>query len=394
MNKGKKYIFLLIFCVFLQFFYINLINCKQGNFAFGLENDLNKIQNNDKITSAKAMITMESNSGRILYEKGKNKRLPMASTTKIITAIVAIENCKNLDEKHEIPANSIGIEGSSIYLRKNEHLSIRELLYGLMLRSGNDSAVAIAIIIGGSVENFVKMMNDFCLSLNLKDTNLVTVNGLHDDNHYTTAYDLAIITRYALKNKIFAEIVSTNFIKISDDNAKDKVRYLKNKNKLLSLVDGADGVKTGYTKKAGKCFVGSASRGKMQIICVVLDCTTMFDDCAKLIEKAFSEYKMIKLFSRGNIHNFEIKNGKNLQTAPVVLNQDIYYPLSNSEINAIKAKMVLKDNLSVPLESDSEIGELEIYLENDLIFSQKVYTINIEKIKEESYFKKILKAFW
>ena len=281
MKKNKiKYVILAIFLVFFNIFCVFLSFNKTNIKVYASENDKN-------ITSAKSMITIESNTNRILYSKNEKERLPMASTTKIITAIVAIENCKNLDKKHKIPENSVGIEGSSIYLRKNEHLSIRELLYGLMLRSGNDSAVAIAIIISGSVENFVKLMNEFCLNLGLKDTHIVTVNGLHDDNHYTTAYDLALITSYALKNKTFSKIVATKSTNIADENSKSGVRYLKNKNKLLKLVDGADGVKTGYTRKAGRCFVGSATRNKMKVICVVLDCVPMFEDSAILIEKAF-----------------------------------------------------------------------------------------------------------
>lgn len=339
------------------------------------------------------MLEMETNSGRILYRKNDKERLPMASTTKIITAIVAIENCKNLDEKYLIPASAVGIEGSSIYLRKNEHLSVRELLYGLMLRSGNDSAVAIAIIVAGSVENFVKMMNDFCLKLNLTDTHIVTVNGLHDDAHYTTAYDLAMITSYALKNEIFSEIVSTEVKDISDENSKYKIRHLKNKNKLLKMVDGADGVKTGYTKKAGRCFVGSATRDGMQIVCVVLDCIPMFQDAKKLIEKGFNEFKMTKIFSAGKISETEIKNSKKSQIAPVLLEKDIYFPLKNDEFAEITAKVVLNDDLKAPIKETDEIGEIEIKLQNDLIFSQKLFTINIGKYEEESPLKKIIRAF-
>lgn len=337
---------------------------------------------------------MEANTGRVLYKKDENLKLPMASTTKIITAIVAIENCKNLDKKYEIPANSVGIEGSSIYLRKNEHLSIRELLYGLMLRSGNDSAVAIATIVAGSVEKFVLMMNDFCKSLGLSNTNIVTVNGLHNDNHYTTAYDLGIITCYALKNKTFSEIVSTKNITISDENSKEGVRYLKNKNKLLKLVNGADGVKTGFTKKAGRCFVGSATRNGMHIVCVVLDCNKMFEESSHLIEKAFKEFKMYKLFSKGNFFDTQIVFDKKSQTIPVNLKEDVYYSLTTSEMANLKAKIEINNNLNLPLNLSDEIGELKFYLENDLIFSQKLYTINIEKTKEENFFKKILKVFW
>ena len=326
----------LLFCIVLVLFSAftissGVIDINFKNNAFAVF-DGNCAKSLD-LTSAKSMVTMETNSGRVLYKKDETKRLPMASTTKIITAIVAIENCKNLDKKEKIQSEAVGIEGSSIYLRANEHLSVRELLYGLMLRSGNDSAVAIAIIIGGSVENFVKMMNDFCLRLGLYDTHIVTVNGLHDDEHYTSALDLAIATSYALKNQTFKEIVSSKNAKIDDENAKDGKRYLKNKNKLLWNLDGANGVKTGYTKKAGRCFVGSAERNGMEIVCVVLDCVPMFEDCSKLIEKAFDEYKMTKIFDKGQICDTKINSKKQMRFIPVFLTKDLYYPLKNGEFN-------------------------------------------------------------
>lgn len=386
MKKNKKIIaFFIFFVLILQFF--DVFYARYFSFASA------KNVENNSLTSAKSMVTMESNSGRILYKKNENQRLPMASTTKIITAIVAIENCADIDEKYPIPASAVGIEGSSIYLRKNEHLSVRELLYGLMLRSGNDSAVAIAIIVAGSVENFVKMMNDFCINLGLKDTHLVTVNGLHDDNHYTSAYDLALITAYALKNETFAEIVSTSVKDISDENSKYKIRHLKNKNKLLKMVDGADGVKTGFTKKAGRCFVGSATRDNMQIVCVLLDCVPMFQDCKKLIEKGFDEYKMTKLFPSGKLIDLDLKFSKKTQNAPIFITKSIYYPLKHDEINKITASVVFKEDLAIPHNENDEIGEIQIRLKNDLIFSQKLFTINIGKIKEESPLKKIIRAF-
>jgi len=344
--------------------------------------------------SAESMVTIEANSKRVLYSKNENKRLPMASTTKILTAIVAIENCKDLDQIYEIPKEAVGIEGSSIYLKAGEHLSVRELLYGLMLRSGNDSAVAIAIIVAGSVENFVKLMNKYCEKLQLKNTHIVTVNGLHDDDHYTSAYDLSLITASAFENETFSEIVATKDIKINNEKDKiNKCRFLKNKNKLLSLVEGADGVKTGYTKKAGKCFVGSATRGKMKVVCVVLNSKTMFEDCAELIEKAFFEFKMIKLLSKGEIVLSEIKNAKT-QKVPIILKKDVFYPLKDDEKLKITAKINIDKPLVAPIKEDCPVGSIDFRCQNDLIFSDKIYTINIEKNKEvKDYINKIIKAF-
>lgn len=343
-------------------------------------------------TTAESMVTIEASTNRVFYAKDENKRLPMASTTKILTAIVAIENCEDLDKKHKIPKQAVGIEGSSIYLKAGEHLSVRELLYGLMLRSGNDSAVAIAMIVSGSVKKFVELMNSFCKKLELNNTNIVTVNGLHDDNHYTTAYELAKITSYALKNETFAKIVSTKQITIDNELGKIDKRFLRNKNRFLNMVEGADGVKTGYTKKAGRCFVGSATKNDMQVICVVLNCAPMFEDCSRFVENAFSEYSMTKLFSKGEL--ISIEHGGLKQKLPIILKEDVFYPLKKSEILETSAKLNLKDDLKLPLNAESSIGTIEVSLENNLIFSQEIYTINIDKnAGVKDYFHKIIKAF-
>ena len=379
----KNIIFLLFFGIIgtiLRFCYINSVNVKSKCYAV-----------NDKCT-AEAMVTMERSTGRILYSKNEDKILPMASTTKIITAIVAIESGFNLDEKHIITKDMTGIEGSSIYLKAGEKLSLRELLYGLMLRSGNDSAVAIAKIISGSIESYVRRMNLFCLNLGLHNTNIVTVNGLNDKNHYTTASDLGKITCYALSNSIFAEIVKTKEKVISNDlDTKNKCRLLKNKNKLLKKLEGADGVKTGYTMKAGRCFVGSATRNNMQIICVVLNCKEMFEEAIKFIDKAFKEYSLVLYMRNGNIDNYE--RNKKAQNSAIIIKKDIFLPLNKDEIEKVKISYSFFDKQT----KDNQIGYVYFLIENNLIFSEKIYTINSEKHSKNGDFKnhfyKIIRAF-
>ncbi len=367
--KCKKFIKIIIF---LQFLINSLIFNFCENVTFGATKN---------IECYEAMTTIEASTGKILFSKDENKRLPMASTTKILTAIVAIENCNDLNKKHTISKEAVGVEGSSIYLRTGEHLSVMELLYGLMLRSGNDAAVAIAIIVGGSVDEFVVMMNNKCKELGLVNTNIETVNGLHSDNHYTTASDLAKITAYALKNQTFDKIVSSRFTKIDDEFGKqDKHRYLKNKNKLLTMVAGADGVKTGYTKKAGKCFVGSATRNGMRVIVVVLNSKSMFNEATELIEKAFDKYSLINLFEAGVLCEKEILlDNQKTQKVPIIIKNDIKIVENKQNISKITAKLILNPTINLPVKENTEIGMIEVKIENDLIFSEKVYTINIDK---------------
>ena len=246
-------------------------------------------------TSAKSMIVMETLHDKVLYSKNENTQLPMASTTKIVTAITVIENCDDLDALVTIPKGATLAEGSSIYLRANEQLTIRQLLYGLMLQSGNDAAETLALELGnGSLENFAELMNQTAKNCGAENSNFVTPHGLDDKEHYTTAYDLAKITSYALKNPVFKEIVSCKkyIIPATEHNT---ARTLLNKNKLLSSLDGCDGVKTGYTKKSGRCLVSSCTRNGMQVVCVVLNCGPMFEDSTNLINKAFEEYKLYEI---------------------------------------------------------------------------------------------------
>ena len=248
----------------------------------------------ENLSSAKAYCVCEVKSGRILYEKNGDLKLPEASLTKIITAIVAIENNPDLEKVVEISKEAVGVPGSSIYLNKGEKLKIIDLLYGLMLRSGNDSAVALAIATSGSVDKFIDLCNDFCERIGATNTHLVTPHGLHDDDHFTTANDLAKITSYALSNSIFRKIVSTKQITIPN-TIKGENRLLVNKNKLLKKMPDSTGVKTGFTTQAGRCFVGSAKRREMELVCVLLNCNPMFEDCEKLLEKGFSEFEMVDL---------------------------------------------------------------------------------------------------
>lgn len=336
-------------------------------------------------TSSQAMVLLEVGSGRVIVNYNGEEKLPMASLTKIITAIVALENCEDLDAMHQITPQEQGIEGSSIYLKAGEHLSIKQLLYGLMLRSGNDSAVAIATIIGGSVENFVDMCNDFCQKIGATNTHLENPHGLHSDNHYTTAHDLAVITAYALKNPMFSKIVATQKINIPNELGKYKHRELINKNRFLQMLDGANGVKTGYTKKAGRCFVGSSTRQEdgMQLVCVVLNCVPMFQECKAVMELAMQNYSMHNLIDENGYQaSINIKNSSAL-TDMAQSNKSFSYPLTKAEEDKIEMTDTLQKIYDAPIQKGEKLGEVKIFLDKQLIFCDNIYSIN--DIEDDSY---------
>ena len=243
-------------------------------------------------TCARSMILMDADTGAILLEKDSDRPSLIASTTKIMTALVVVERCE-LDRSVTIPPEATGIEGSSMYLKPGEELTVRELLYGLMLHSGNDAAVALALACGGSVERFVSWMNDTARRLELCNTHFANPNGLDDDGNYSTARDLAEMTRYAMKNPDFLQIVSTRSIRVG-------CRCLTNHNKLLWSLEGALGVKTGYTRAAGRILVSAAQRGGRRLIAVTLNDGNDWRDHAALYEYGFSQYEMSTAIHRGD----------------------------------------------------------------------------------------------
>lgn len=339
-------------------------------------------------SSAKAMCVMESGSGRVLACKNENSQLAMASTTKIMTAITALENAKDLDEVFEISPKAVGVPGTSIYLRKGEKMTLRQLLYGLMLVSGNDASVAIGEKVGGTVNNFVDMMNKTALKIGAKNSHFDNTHGLDSKKHYTTAYDLALITSYALKNPLFKEIVSCKNIKIVSDQG--KTRYLKNKNKLLNSFVGCNGVKTGFTDDAGRCLVSSAERDGMQVVCVVLNCGPMFEECSTLMEQAFATYRLYDLTANYAFpRKIKVEEGEKDYVC-VESRERFLYPLSQGELENVSYKYNLIDCVQAPVEKDSEVGKVEVYFNNDLLFEEKIFTI--ESVRGNTIWQKLKKV--
>lgn len=246
-------------------------------------------------SSARAACILDMETGRVLFECNMHTRLPMASTTKVMTALLAIE-LGDLESRVTCSQNAYGVSGTSIYLQEGETLTLREMLLGLMLASGNDAAVAIAEHIGGTMEAFVGLMNARAKSIGAVNTHFANPHGLPDDTHYTTAYDLALIAREAMKNDTFRSIVSTQRASIPWEGRTYK-RQLNNKNKLLSTYDGATGVKTGYTSKAGRCLVFGALRENLELIGCVLGCGNWFDEAARLMDGCYGTYSMARVLA-------------------------------------------------------------------------------------------------
>ena len=273
--------------------------------------------------SAQKAILMDAATGRVLYEKDPDSRSLIASTTKIMTALVICEQCNVLD-RVRIPKEAVGIEGSSMYLLEGEILTVQELLYGLMLHSGNDAAVALAIYCGGTVEGFAELMNDKARQLGLHSTHFENPNGLDSPGHYSTARDLAVLSAYAMENPIFRQTVSTKAVTVGQ-------RYLRNHNKLLWQIDGADGIKTGYTKASGRILVSAAIRDGRRLIAVTINAPNDWSDHAVLLEQGFANYSHRQIVHRGQqIGTLQIAGGQNA-IVPLLASDDFSYALTAGE---------------------------------------------------------------
>lgn len=334
--------------------------------------------------SGQSYILIEESSGRVLLERNAHKKMPMASTTKIMTALLAIEK-GNLDDIVTIDEESVGVEGSSIYLQEGEKIRLKELIYGLMLRSGNDSAVAIANHISGSLEDFVADMNEKSRSIGAKNTNFMNPHGLHDDNHYSTAYDLALITRETFKNKDFAEIFSSKSYK----GSREKNNYYVNKNKTLWDYSGGDGGKTGYTMASGRCLVSSATRDNMRLIAVSLNAPNWFNDNYRLLDYGFENYNLYRIYDKDQyLTSVQIEDGVK-DRLDLLAGGEFYYPLTLDEKKQIKLNIKLDHPLKTPPFQEGDlIGHTEVFLNGVLI--RKDGLLAGQNIKKKPFLQRIM----
>jgi len=328
---------------------------------------------------AGAIALYNKNTDEFLYASGENTRLPMASTTKIMTAVVALENSP-VDSIVVMPPEAVGVEGSSVYLKAGERMTLLDMLYALMLESANDAAEAIAIHTAGSVEAFVGLMNDKAQILGLKDTHFENPHGLPQDGHYSSAKDMALLFSYAIDNPVFAEISGSKNRKVALDN--DEYRYFSNHNRLLWSLDGCIGGKTGYTKTAGRCLVSGALRDGIYMICVTLNASDDWNVHKKLTEYGYTlvenrkaahvgEFNYKVPIAGGEVPYASVSNNKSLElcvkksSAPITHTIELfrfYYPPVNAGDRA--GRVVFKQN-------GKYVGEVELYFENTVNIAPK-----------------------
>ncbi len=324
--------------------------------------------------SAEKAIVLDALTGRVLYEKNADSRSLIASTTKIMTALVVCEQCNVLD-RVRIPKEAVGIEGSSIYLRENEVLTVQELLYGLMLHSGNDAAVALAIYCGGTVEGFAELMNDKARRLGLSDTHFVNPNGLDHPDHYSTARDLAKLSAYAMGNPIFAKTVSAKTVTAGE-------RVFRNHNKLLWRLEGAEGVKTGFTKAAGRILVSSASRGERRLIGVTINAPNDWNDHTVLLNDGFEKFSVKKIASKGDVLGTVAVAGGCTESVSVIASEDYDFSLTKNE--SVEIKLQKPEFVYAPVVKGQDAGFAYVCVDQAVVGKIPIeYGGTVEQMQEQ-----------
>ena len=350
--------------------------------------------------SAEAAILIDADTGQILYEKNPHERLYPASTTKILTGIIAIEkgnpeDIVTIDE--DVPKYT---DGTHIALEPGEKLTLRDLTNALLIESANDAAVAIAIHISGSVENFADLMNEKAKEIGALNTHFENPNGLPNENHLTTAYDLAMISKYAMENKDFRDIVKNYTYVIPQTNKKDEARYLKSSNRLLYSTrkievdneivpikyEGVNGVKSGYTKAAQQCLVSSATRGEQNLICVVLKAQgpNVYVDTHKLLDYGFDNFEKVNLSYKNEfIKNIDVLQGEDNYTTAIT-KDTTYATIPKGKETFIEKKIDIPENINAPIKKGQVLGKVTFLLNGESIGSTEI--ISATDVNEKATF--------
>ena len=337
----------------------------------------------DTSVSAESAVLMEQVSGRVLFEKDAHKKKKIASITKIMTAILAIESGK-MDETVTVSGNAFGTEGSSLFLQKGQKMKLEDLVYGLMLRSGNDAAVAIAEHVGGSLEGFIMMMNQKAEEIGMENSSFTNPHGLDNTpDHYSTAYDMALLSRYAMMNETYREISGTKEHRAP--NTLEKWDYVwKNKNKMLRLYKYSTGGKTGFTKLARRTLVSTAENDGLSLVAVTLNASNDWDDHMKLFDQAFNEYSLATILAEGQMKNIKHPFYKK----KISVREEFQYPLTDKEkdklhiaIKLIKPKKSWETGDGIP----EIVGRASIELDGKVIGKRHLYYGETEKKRQTGF---------
>lgn len=375
----------LIYIVILFFTYILTLNIN----LYGAGNVDVKTSNSGfeslKITAPSALV-MDAESGRVLFQKNGYTKRSIASLTKILTAIVVIENVR-FDEIVEVKTSSGSIGGSTIGMKKGDKISVRSLMYGMLMESGNDCAVALSEYVGGSVDAFGVMMTNKAKEIGAKDSNFVNPHGLDNEKHYSTAYDIALIARYATKNKEINEIVGTSNITVRFGKV-DKI--FSNTNRLLRTYNEADGIKTGFTNGANRCVLASGTKGVTRIISVILGAETTdrrFDEAKKLLDYSLQNYEVKDISKIMNWYvNIPVYKGKEKYYSRYI-SKEMKVAITKKEEDELYINQILLPVIIPPMQKGNVIGNIDVMVGKETLYKETVYLEkNIEKNEVGDYF--------
>ncbi len=320
--------------------------------------------------SAQSAVVIDAQSGRIIFEKNAYQKRGMASTTKIMTAIVALEKCKP-DEIVTVSYKASATEGSSMYLASGEKITVENLLYGLMLNSGNDAATALAEHIAKDIPSFAKLMNEKARKLALHNTSFANPHGLDNENHYSTAYDMAMLTKYALDNEDFKKIVSTK-THTTETETEGKYRYLTNHNKLLTKYEWCKGVKTGFTKKCGRCLVSYAEKDGVGLIAVTLNAPDDWNDHITMFEQAFSKYKNYVVLNKNDYIATVNVEGSKEKNIKLYCDYTVSLTLTEDEYKNLKIRYDYPNSVDAPIYIGQQIGTVNVMSNNRIVASSPI----------------------
>lgn len=327
--------------------------------------------------SAEKAIVYCINNQKIYYSKAENVKSKIASTTKIMTALLALEYAEKNNKKVEFTADMIA-EGSSMYLKIGEVVTLRDLAVGLLLCSGNDAANATAIGISGSIENFARLMNKKAEKIGMKNTNFVNPSGLDNPEHYSTAFDMALLMSKAMENKEFAKITAMERATVEFSQPEDKIVTYTNHNRLLSMYDYCVGGKTGYTMASGRCLVTVAKKDELQLVCVTLNDRQDFSDHINLYEETFEKYMLCNFDDREFVADIKTENGRK-DTTTVSCNQHTAVVIERKDYKKVKRKIKMKNSLNAPVKNHMKVGEIVYKFNGEVLAKHRIFTVEENK---------------